>query len=88
MMRALNNMPYAQAKVFIRDNGDQILVSYKTTVAGIEDGYLWCNGTYSATTRRHLGAYAKELGLTYQVMKWLYEHDSKLNLATGEVIPL
>lgn len=55
----LTAMPYAQAKVAITHYGSY-LVSYSTSVALIKDGYLMVNGLYSMTTRKHLGAYARE----------------------------
>lgn len=77
-------MPYAQAHIIHLDTGDTVLVSYKTEVAGIKNGYLYCNGLYSNTTRRHIGAYARQFGSTYQEFKKAYEHDTMIDIETGE----
>jgi hypothetical protein len=38
------------------------------------------------TTRKHLGAFAKEYcHLNYQCLKQLYEDNMRFNLATGEI---
>lgn len=69
--------------------GDVILTSYTTDVAGVDHtGFAWCTGTYSATTRKHIGAFAKEFGLTYQDFKAMYENDVAMNIETGECIPM
>lgn len=62
--RILSLMPYAQAGVMVEDDRI-ILISYTTPVI-----FLWvdkrghrcmdCSGTYSATTRKHIGAFLRE----------------------------
>lgn len=69
------------------DNGDVILMSYTTPVAGVDHtGYAWCTGTYSATTRKHIGAFAKEFGLTYHDFKAMCENECVMNIETGECL--
>lgn len=96
----LSKMPYAQAKVAVinssRENPQSALISYSTIAAHIiEGGYLIVNGLYSQTTRRHLGAYAKEYAnADYSVVKRCYQknlaysikHKVFISRETGEVI--
>lgn len=83
----LKYMPYAQAHVEIDDNGNKFLVSYVTTVLCLTaDGWLSVNGLYSATTRRHIGAFMKEYtNYSYHTAKDCYWGDYALNLETGEI---
>ena len=62
------------------------LVSYTTVVADLQDGWLTIHGLYSMTTRKHLSWFMRELGLTYQLAKQLYEDNKSFNIYTGEVI--
>lgn len=75
----------AQACVCEYDNGDKALVSYSTIVATTLNGWLLINGLYSATTRKHIGWFMRELGLSYQTAKQLYEDRLVMNIYTGEV---
>lgn len=90
MKTRLNNMPYAQAHTVHYDDGLKVLVSYTTPVAELtKDGWLEILGLYSATTRRHIGAFMKEYTpFNYQLAKQLFEDGMKLNIYTGEVIKL
>ena len=90
MEKKLNKMPYAQAKVIIMDNGNIILRSYYTDVAMIRsDGWLTINGLYSATTRKHIGAFVKEYAnISYQLAKDLYVKKMAYNIYTGEVVEI
>ena len=83
----LKSMPYAQATVIITD--EIVLRSYQTDVIIVTaEGWLICTGTYSATTRRHIGAFMREYGYgDYQTAKMLYKEGMKLNIHTGEVVP-
>lgn len=86
-IRTLEKMPYANAKVYVEDNGNIALISYRTTVAVIDnEGWLTVNGTYSATTRKHLSAFMHEYGngYGYYDAKSAYLNDYALNLNTGE----
>lgn len=81
-IRPLKAMPYAQARVhnYYDENGYiilSILQSYNTLVAAFDfkANKPYCNGLYSMTTRKHIGAFAKELNshatvnLTYYSFK-------------------
>lgn len=81
----LKKMPYAQACVRRYEDGTIVLQSYETDVAYVENGWLTVRGLYSATTRRHIGAFMNEIGSTYQVAKVLYEENLEMNIHTGEV---
>ena len=83
----LSAMPYAQATVRKFDNGNIALISYVTTVAWLDNnGWLTIHGLYSATTRRHIGAFVKEYAcIDYQTAKRLYNDGMMYNIYTGEV---
>lgn len=87
MKTNLKSMPYAQATVIIID--EIVLRSYQTDVIIVTaDGWLVCTGTYSATTRRHIGAFMREYGYgDYQLAKMLYKDGMKMNIHTGEIVP-
>lgn len=95
---ALKKMPYAQAKVQLLETGVNLrcnLISYTTCVAHIIDGgWLLVNGLYSATTRKHLSAFASEYcDANYSIIKKCYEKNLAYNIydkifmdrETGEV---
>ena len=83
--RKLQAMPYAQAKIIV-NHGETQLWSYQTCVAYITpDGWLYIRGLYSATTRRHIGAFMREYGLDDQTAKQLFQDDMAMNIHTGEV---
>lgn len=87
-MKKLSAHPYAQCEI-ITAPGYVACKSYSTIVATIENGWLVVNGLYSATTRRHIGAFVKEYAnLTYQIAKRLYEDGFKYNIYTGEICPI
>ena len=82
--------PYAQAQIeefeIPCDGLAKILVSYTTVVATIDtEGWLHINGLYSATTRKHIGWFMRELGFNYQLAKQLYNDNVEMNIKTGEV---
>lgn len=72
---SLKKMPYAQARIYTCP-GRVDLVSYTTRVASIitENGKtrLECTGLYSATTRKHISAFARQFGFTYEDFKIAY----------------
>lgn len=87
----LKYMPTATAGINLYMNGQVELMSYETSVISIDaDGWLTCTGTYSATTRKHIGAFLKEWAplLSYYDAKTAYEDNHKVNTHTGEVLPL
>lgn len=81
-------MPYAQAGIIDRPDGTQ-LVSYETIVAEVVNSWLHVYGLFSATTRKHIGAYLHEVAprLSYYDAKRCYEDDLEINVETGEVRP-
>ena len=89
MIKKLKTMPYAQAHIEIYDD-TQYLFSYCTLVATVrtEDGEKWirCYGLYSATTRKHISAFAKENGLQFTDFKSVAGGSYEMNMSTGEVI--
>lgn len=65
----LRSMPYAQCRVRIADNHDSCdLISYSTSVCFLkvvsvstgEALRLYCSGTYSCTTARHINRFTRE----------------------------
>jgi hypothetical protein len=90
MEKKLSAIPYGQAKVrMLSGFFHNELISYQTTVAAIRGGWLYIYGLYSATTRRHIGAYVKEYAnISYQTAKELYEKKMKYNIYTGEDAPI
>lgn len=89
MMRPLNAMPYAQAKVYIEGN-NVTLVSYSTTVARIEDGFLTVYGLYSRTTIRHISAFVREFipNADYYTAKKCYTDCMVYRIADGKFFQL
>ena len=90
---AVNGHQYAQACVNHFSDGTIELQSYTTTVISVTpEGWLSCSGTYSATTRKHIGWFMRQLcrehnlsGLDYYTAKKLYADDMIMNIYTGEV---
>ena len=86
--RALKYCPRGSAGVLYSKDTQgeyQLLVSYSTAVAWVyDDGFIGCSGAYSATTRKHIGAFAKEFGLSYYDFKKCYEQGIEWNYKTGE----
>lgn len=88
--KRLSRMPSAQAGV-ISDKRGVSLISYSTLVCTIDpEGWLTCTGTYSATTRKHIGAFLHEYGnvADYHDAKRCYEKEEAYNIYTGEVLSL
>lgn len=83
--KRLNRMPYAQAGIIEKPNCVQ-LVSYETIVAEIDGEWLHIYGTFSASTRRHIGAFLKEYApsISYYDAKKLDENDLEMNIKTHE----
>ena len=92
IIRKLSRMPYAQAHVEI-DDGNIYLFSYVTLVCTIDrDGWLTCTGTYSQTTRKHIGAFMREYVEfpngergDYFLAKKCFMENIRFNVETGEV---
>lgn len=80
-----NGHKYASTHVRIYDDNTVKLVSYNTTVIVISpDGWLRCNGLYSATTIKHIGWFMRERGFTYYLAKQMYLDRKEFNIYTGE----
>ena len=62
-------------KATVRTSGKQLVLrSYQTDVAYIEDGKLIVNGTYSATTLRHIKEFARQNGFDAPGKKYIEEN--------------
>lgn len=84
----LRAMPYAQARV-VREPNAIVLISYQTAVAAIIGGCLIVNGLYSATTRRHIGAFCREYcGCDYYVAKKCYQEKLCYDIVTRQYAPV
>lgn len=89
--RKIKDHAYAQATIRLYDDGAIECISYETPVLLIDNqGWLRCTGTYSQTTRKQIGWFIKDLQLpmSYQTAKLLYTDSMKMNIYTGEVVPL
>lgn len=87
MAEKLKFMPYAQAQIVRKPNA-VVLISYSTAVVAIIGGQLVCNGLYSATTRRHISAFCRQFGTTYQVAKKCFTDKLQYDIVTGEFAPV
>ena len=88
--KRLQYCPHGSCGVVFNDYGTH-LISYTTLVCSIDhDGWLTCTGTYSQTTRKHIGAFIREYApmLSYYSAKHCYENDVMMNIYTGEVKPI
>lgn len=92
-IKKLALMPYAQAHVEIDAAGNAYLFSYRTLVIELTaNGWLTCTGTYSQTTRKHIGAFMREYVKypngergDYYTAKRAYMGNYRYNVLTGEV---
>jgi len=92
-LKKLTSMPYAQAHVETDDAGNKYLFSYVTMVCELTaEGWLTCTGTYSQTTRKHIGAFMREYvkwpngeSGDYYTAKRCFEGGYRLNINTGEI---
>lgn len=82
-MEKLKSMPYAQATIR-RTSTIITLTSYKTDVAEIRNNVLRVFGLYSATTREHISAFARQFGADYSIAKKCYTDKVGYNLITKE----
>ena len=82
------------AQTYMRVCEDRIyLISYYTAVACFwYNGDIACSGTYSQTTRKHIGAFMREYVEwpngergDYYTAKHCFEGNYRLNIHTGEV---
>ena len=84
--KRLDRMPSAQAGIKWIDGGC-MLISYETIVCEIVDDWLHCYGIFSQTTRKHIGAFLREVapGMSYYDAKMCYEDDVEINVKTREM---
>lgn len=82
-MEKLKSMPYAQATIR-RTTNCITLTSYATDVAEIRGGVLKVFGLYSATTRKHISAFARQFGADYSIAKKCYTDKLGYDLVTRE----
>ena len=90
-IRKLSAMPYAQAHVETDEEMCHTLFSYVTRVAELDnDGWLTIFGLYSMTTRKHISAFLREYCpmVDYQTAKHIYNDGYRINVMTGEVVPV
>lgn len=85
MMIKFSEHKNAQTYMMPMPQNRLVLISYTTTVAELNNGWLRINGLYSMTTRKHIGWFMRELGFTYQLAKHLYENNMEMNIYTGEI---
>lgn len=88
MTKKLQYCPYGKCYAVFDEYGAISLVSYSTTVIVIDpSGWLTCSGTYSATTRKHIGAFMKEFTpFSYHTAKDAFINDYAINIYTGEMV--
>ena len=88
--KKLDKIPYGQAGI-LKYDGKIWLKSYETLVASVDsEGWLVVNGLYSATTRKHIGAFMNEISgglLNYHHAKQCYLDNVSMNIYTGEIKP-
>ena len=89
--KRLKYCPHGSCGVVISQDGSVHLISYETRVNSIDaSGKLDCSGTYSATTRKHLGAFLKEYApnLNYYSAKSIAGKPVTMDIHTGEIEPI
>lgn len=87
--RNLSDHASAQCCVKLFDNGDIVLRSYATDVLYCrnENNTMICTGTYSATTRKHIGWFLREYApsVSYADVRDAYDHDEAIVLYPGRI---
>ena len=86
--RALSHLPTAQAGVCFTEHGNIKLVSYSTTVLVLTgEGWMTCSGLYSATTRKHIGAFLKEYApnVSFSTISNMVKGGYDFNICTGKI---
>lgn len=84
-MTITNLRDHASAQCCVRhyENGDLCLQSYNTDVIYYNALFkrLYCTGTYSQTTRRHISWFLREYfpSFSYHDLKAAYEQDCRIN---------
>lgn len=91
MIKKLTDHAYSQCYVSIDHKVGVHFYSYRTLVITIDvDGWLTCNGLYSATTRKQIGWFMREYcsPLTFHNAKRCYCENMQINIHTGEIRPV
>lgn len=90
MTKKLKYCPHGKCYAIIDEHGATSLVSYSKTVIVIDPaGWLTCSGTYSATTRKHIGSFMKEYtDFNYHTAKDAFQNNYTINIYTGEIVQL
>lgn len=86
--RALSHLPAAQAGVNFAPSGELVLMSYTTVTLVLDkNGWLTCTGLYSATTRKHIGAFLKEYmpHVSFSTVSDMVKNGYDFNIHTGEI---
>lgn len=82
--KKLRDHASAQCCAILYENGDIALRSYETIVLYYrkDTGFLYCSGTYSQTTRKHMSWFLREYfpNVRYQSMRDCYLHDEKYHV--------
>lgn len=93
-VRKLTDHASANCRVRVYDNGDLVLQSYATDVIYYQQatGRVFCTGTYSQTTRKHIGWFLREYpvlrNLSYQDMRNSYDSDHSIDVSGKFTVPL
>ena len=86
-MKIINMNTTKTARVYFNDDYSITLVSYSTPVITIDaDGWLTCNGLYSATTIKHIGKFMRTYtkGDYFDAKTCALDH-KQYNVYTGEI---
>ena len=91
MIKRLAKMPYAKAEIHTIDSIEYgmvtVLRSYNTYVACIACGKPYCSMLYSRTSMKHISAFAREYGFTYEDFKQAYLAGNTHQFLDSEVSP-
>ena len=88
----LRDHQYAQCGI-IKKGRTIFFVSYETIVCEIDNDWLHCYGTFSATTAKQIGWFLKQMKTdynfridlcNYQTAKRAYQKDIEVNLYNGD----
>lgn len=76
------------ADILTYENGAIVLQSYSTSVCMLTPaGWLYCSGTYTPTTRRHISRFMRTYGngADYSTAKRCATENLRYNIYTGEI---
>ena len=85
--KSLKYCPYGTCGAMQFGNG-VALKSYGTIVCGGVNGYLFCNGTYSRTTIKHISAFVKEYfpSFSYYTFKRMFEENVVYDMSIRQYV--